>query len=66
MIERYTLAEMGQLWSEENKFRTWLEVEIEAARAMARYKIIPQSAFKVIEKKADFNVDRINKNRTRG
>ena len=35
MIERYTLKEMGDLWSEENKFRTWLEVELEAAHAMA-------------------------------
>lgn len=61
MIERYTLAEMGSLWTEENKFRTWLEVEIEASRAMARYRIIPQAAFKVIEKKANFDVDRINK-----
>jgi len=29
MIERYTLPEMGRIWSEENKFRTWLKVEIE-------------------------------------
>ena len=61
MIERYTLPDMGALWSEENKFRTWLEVEVEAARAMARYKIIPESAFRKIEKKANFNIDRINK-----
>ncbi len=60
MIERYTLKEMGELWSEETKFRAWLEVEIEAARAMARFKIIPAAAFKVIEKKANFDVDRIN------
>ncbi|MFQ5453818.1 MAG: adenylosuccinate lyase, partial [Candidatus Zixiibacteriota bacterium] len=60
MIKRYTLKEMGWLWSEENKFRTWLEVEIEAARAMAKYKIIPSKAFKNIEKKAQFNINRIN------
>ena len=60
MIERYTLPEMGALWTEDNKFRTWLEVEIEAARAMARYNIIPRPAFKIIEKKARFNIDRIN------
>ncbi|NOY87845.1 MAG: adenylosuccinate lyase [FCB group bacterium] len=60
MIKRYTLKEMGNLWSEENKFRTWLEVEIEAARAMAKYNIIPPKAFRVIEKKANFNIDRIN------
>ncbi len=60
MIERYTLPEMGGLWSEENKFRTWLKVEVEAARAMAKAGIIPVKSFKVIEKKADFDVDRIN------
>ena len=61
MIERYTLPEMGALWSEEAKFGTWLEVEIEAARAMAQARIIPAKAFKTIEKKAKFDVDRINK-----
>ena len=57
MIERYTLPEMGRLWSEETKFRTWLEVEVEAARAMARHKIIPKAAFDVIASKADFDID---------
>lgn len=60
MIERYTLPEMGELWSEETKFRTWLEVELEAARVMARYNIIPQNAYTVMSKKADFDVNRIN------
>jgi len=60
MIERYTLPEMGQLWSEETKFRSWLEVEVEAARAMADRGIIPKAAFREIARKADFSVDRIN------
>ncbi len=60
MIERYTLPEMGALWTDEAKFGTWLEVEVEAARAMAKLKIIPTKAFKVIEKKAKFNIKRIN------
>ena len=60
MIERYTLPEMGALWSEESKFASWLEVETEAARAMARYKIIPAAAFKAIEKRAAFDINRIN------
>jgi adenylosuccinate lyase len=60
MIERYTLPEMGALWGDDAKFRTWLEVEIEAARAMAKHKLIPAEAVKVIEKKANFDVDRIN------
>lgn len=61
MIERYTLNEMGQLWSDENKYRVWLEVEIEAARAMAKKGIIPKKAFRTIAKKANFNIKRINK-----
>jgi adenylosuccinate lyase len=60
MISRYTLPEMGALWTEGNKFQTWLEVEIEAARAMANYRLIPQAAFKEIEKKARFDINRIN------
>jgi adenylosuccinate lyase len=60
MIERYTLPEMGELWSEETKFRTWLEVEIEAARVMAERGIIPKAAYRGIARKADFSLDRIN------
>ncbi|UCD62577.1 MAG: adenylosuccinate lyase [Candidatus Zixiibacteriota bacterium] len=60
MIKRYTLPDMGALWSEENRFRTWLEVELEAARAMARNKIIPLKAYNTIKKKARFDIDRIN------
>lgn len=60
MIERYTLPEMGALWTDEAKYGVWLEVEVEAARVMARLKMIPEKAFKVIEKKAGFDVDRIN------
>jgi adenylosuccinate lyase len=60
MIARYTLKEMGELWSEENKFRTWLEVELEAAHAMAQHKIIPMTAYTTIRKKANFDVTRIS------
>lgn len=60
MIERYTLPEMGAIWSEENKFRTWLSVEVAAGRALSEMGIIPMTAFRVIEKKADFSVTRIN------
>lgn len=60
MIARYTLPEMGALWSEQGKFQAWLQVEVEAARAMARYRVIPPKAFRVIEKKAAFDLDRIS------
>ncbi|MFZ1683792.1 MAG: adenylosuccinate lyase [Candidatus Zixiibacteriota bacterium] len=59
MIKRYTLKEMGDLWTETSKFETWLEVEVAAARAMAKLGIIPQKAFKTIEQKATFDAHRI-------
>ncbi len=61
MVKRYTLPEMGAIWSEENKFRSWLKVEVAASRALADLGMIPKKAFRVIEKKADFNVKRIDK-----
>ncbi len=60
MIKRYTLPEMGALWTEEAKFQTWLEVELAAAQAMASAHLIPSSAYKVIKSKGKFDVDRIN------
>ncbi|MFM9073941.1 MAG: hypothetical protein ACKOOC_11210, partial [Cyanobium sp.] len=44
MIERYTLPEMGSLWSEEAKFRSWLEVEIAACQANADLGRVPAEA----------------------
>jgi adenylosuccinate lyase len=60
MISRYTRPEMGAIWSEENKFRLWMEVEVAACEAQAQLGRIPKAAAKVIRKKANFNVDRIN------
>ncbi|MEK7775560.1 MAG: adenylosuccinate lyase, partial [Candidatus Zixiibacteriota bacterium] len=60
MIARYTLPEMGALWTDESKYGAWLEVELAAAQAMAQKKIIPSSAYAALKKKARFNVDRIN------
>lgn len=59
MIARYTLPEMGALWTDEARFSAWLRVEVEAARAMARYRLIPATAFREIERKARFNVRRV-------
>lgn len=61
MIERYTLPEMGRLWSEESKFSAWLKVEVESARAMARQKLIPAKAAQSIAQKAKFDIPGINK-----
>ena len=59
MIERYTLPEMKRIWSEENKYRKWLDVEIHACEAMAELGQVPLSALAEIKEKADFNVQRI-------
>jgi adenylosuccinate lyase len=60
MIARYTLPEMGHIWSDDSRFGYWLEVELAACRAMADMKMIPQKAWQNIKKKAAFNIDRIN------
>ncbi|MCP4569815.1 MAG: adenylosuccinate lyase [FCB group bacterium] len=65
MIKRYTLPEMGAVWTEENKFRSWLKVEIAASRALADLGVIPKKAFRVIEKKADFRLKRIEEIETK-
>jgi adenylosuccinate lyase len=59
MISRYTLPEMAKLWSEENKFATWLKVEIAVCEAKADKGQIPKSALAAIKKRAAFDSDRI-------
>jgi len=59
MIERYTRPEMGRIWSEENSFQKWLDVEILAAEGWARLGRVPKAAIARIRKKARFNVKRI-------
>lgn len=59
MIERYTLSEMGCLWSEEQKYRNWLKVELAACQALAELGQIPYEALAEIKAKADFSVERI-------
>lgn len=60
MIPRYTRKEMGNIWSEENKFRKWLEVEIAVCDAWAEIGKIPADALKEIKEKADFDIRRID------
>jgi adenylosuccinate lyase len=59
LIERYTLPEMGSLWSEEAKFRSWLEVEIAACQANADLGRVPAEAMAQIRERAAFSVPRI-------
>jgi adenylosuccinate lyase len=60
LIARYTRPEMGRIWSEENKFRQWLAVEIAATETLAQAGLVPSKAAKTIREKADFKLDRIH------
>jgi adenylosuccinate lyase len=60
MIERYTLPEMGALWSEQNKFQKWLEVEIAVCEVHAEMGTIPPETLEQIKARAEFSVERIN------
>jgi adenylosuccinate lyase len=57
MIERYTLPEMGSLWSDESRFQTWLDVEIAVCDVHAEMGTIPEEAAREIKEKASFYVD---------
>jgi adenylosuccinate lyase len=59
MIARYTRPEMGRIWSEENGFQKWLDVEILAAEGLSRLGKVPKAAIARIRKKARFDVERI-------
>ncbi|MBD2508699.1 adenylosuccinate lyase [Nostoc muscorum FACHB-395] len=59
MIERYTLPEMANLWSETYKLKTWLQVEIAVCEAQAELGYIPSQAVEEIKAKADFDPKRV-------
>ncbi|MET0626374.1 MAG: adenylosuccinate lyase [Pyrinomonadaceae bacterium] len=59
MIERYTLPEMGALWSERNKFQKWLDVEVAVCEVHAEMGTIPADAVEQIKARASFTVERI-------
>lgn len=59
MIERYTLPEMGAIWTEENRFQKWLDVEIAVCEVHADMGTIPRDAVERIKRTARFSVDRI-------
>lgn len=60
MINRYTLPEMGALWSEQSKFQKWLEVEVAVCEVHAEMGTIPAEAVAEIKAKAAFTVERIH------
>ncbi|MDP8939554.1 MAG: adenylosuccinate lyase [Actinomycetota bacterium] len=59
MIERYTLPEIGAIWSEEAKYRSWLRVELAVCRARADLGEVPTDEVEELAEKADFTVERI-------
>ena len=60
MIERYSRKELKNIWSEENKYKIWLDIEVAAAEAMEKYKIIPKGVATIVKKKGKIKVKRIH------
>jgi adenylosuccinate lyase len=60
MIPRFTRKEMAAIWEPENRFRTWLDIELLACEAQAELGVIPKDAPAKIRKKADFDIARID------
>ena len=59
MIERYTRKEIKSIWEDKNKYSLWLEIELAAAEAMEKLKIIPKGVSRKVKSKAKINVKRI-------
>jgi len=59
MIPRYTRKEISNIWSQENKYKIWLDIEVYASEAMEKAKIIPKGISNSIKKKARINISRI-------
>ena len=60
MIERYSRKQLTDIWSEQNKYQIWLDVEVAAAEAMEKLGQIPKGVASVVRKKAKINVKRIH------
>ena len=56
MIARYSRKELTNIWSEENKYKIWLEVELSAAEAMEKYKLIPKGVTAIVKRKGKIKV----------
>ena len=61
MIERYSRKELKEIWLDKNRYKLWLRIELAAAEAMEKYKIIPRGVVKKVKSKSKINVDRITK-----
>ena len=60
MITRYSRKELTNIWSEENKYKIWLEVELSAAEAMEKYKLIPKGVTAIVKRKGKIKIKRIH------
>ena len=60
MISRYSRKELVKIWSEENKYKIWLDIEVAAAQAMEKYRIIPKGVSSIVRKKGKIRVKRIH------
>ena len=60
MIPRYSRKQMTDIWEEQNRFEIWVKIEIAALEAMEKINIIPEGTATKVEKKASFDIDRIN------
>ncbi len=60
MIERYSMPEMSGIWTDESKYKYWLQVELAACDAWAELGKIPKASLKNIKNKAGFDVKKIN------
>ena len=61
MIERYSRKELKNIWTDENRYKIWLDIELAAAEAMEKLKIIPKGVVKKVKSKVKINVARILK-----
>jgi len=59
MIDRYSMPEIAEIWSDKNRFAIWLNIEILAAEALAEAGVVPKSSLENIKKNANFDVSRI-------
>src|SRR5437879_885884 len=60
MIPRYTRPELGRIWSDQNRFQQWLEVELAASEALAGLGVVPADAARLLRAHAGFDVERIH------
>jgi len=61
MINRYSRKKIKEIWEEKNKYKIWLDIEIAAAQAMEKLKVIPKGVASKVRKKSKINVERIHK-----